>query len=80
MISKEKIDELTLILLYLNSFKDDDFDNRRSWKGYAFSSLNELEEKGFISQGSHRSKSVYLTKEGIEKAKELLSQLGFEED
>lgn len=70
--------ELTLLLMYLNHFTD----NRSSsgglefyaWKGYNFDTLNELDEEDYIRQGSHRSKSVYLTKEGIKKAQELLER------
>ena len=45
-----------------------------AWKGYNFDTLNELDEEDYIRQGSHRSKSVYLTKEGIKKAQELLER------
>lgn len=72
--------ELTLLLMYLNRFTN----NRRSytdtdigfyaWKGYDFDTLDELDEEDYIRQGSHRSKSVYLTKEGIKKAQELLEK------
>lgn len=68
--------KLTLLLLYLNSWEEKGFENpvRRAWKGYDFDILNELEEKDYISQ-SKTAKSVYLTDEGIEKAKELLNLL-----
>ncbi|QFK71977.1 transposase [Pradoshia sp. D12] len=72
---KDQIDELTLLLLYLTSFKDDYGlgEAQRSWKGYPFESLNELSEKHFIID-SKRSKSVYLTDEGIEEAKKLIEK------
>jgi hypothetical protein len=68
--------KLTLLLLYLNSWEEKGFDNpvTRAWKGYDFDILNELEEKDYISQ-SKKAKSVYLTNEGIEKAKDLLTLL-----
>ncbi|WP_180349992.1 DUF6429 family protein [Bacillus sp. D386] len=72
---KNQIDELTLLLLYLTSFKDDYGlgEAQRSWKGYPFESLNELSEKCFIID-SKRSKSVYLTDDGIEEAKKLIEK------
>ena len=36
--------------------------------------LNKLDEQDYIRQGSHRSKSMYITKEGESKAKELLKK------
>ncbi|WP_299088945.1 DUF6429 family protein [uncultured Metabacillus sp.] len=70
---EEKIKELTLLLLYLTSWKENDLpaEMRRSWKGYPFEVLNELTEKDLI-RGSIRSKSVYLTKDGIKEAEALL--------
>ena len=72
---KEQIDELTLLLLYLTSFKEDYglSEAQRSWKGYPFESLNELSGNNFI-RDSKRSKSVYLTDEGIEEAKKLIKK------
>jgi len=68
----DTINELTLLLLYLTSWEEDAGFTKviRSWKGYPFESLNELTDGGFISS-SRGAKSVYLTEEGIEKAKEL---------
>ncbi|SFE30761.1 hypothetical protein SAMN05216238_11287 [Lentibacillus persicus] len=77
----DPIDELTLLLLYLTSFKDDyglgEF--RRSWKGYPFESLDQLTDDRYIF-GSKRSKSVYLTDEGIKKARELMEKYNVEGD
>ena len=75
---KDQIDELTLLLLYLTSFKDDYGlgEAQRSWKGYPFESLNELSENRLIVD-SRRSKSVYLTDEGIEEAKEAVEEISY---
>jgi len=69
---RETISKLTLLLLYLNSWEEKDFDHpvRRAWKGHDFDTLNELEEKGLITQ-SKTAKSLYFTEEGIAMAKEL---------
>ena len=72
-----QIRDLTLILLYLNSWLERDAlqPYRRSWKGYDFDDLNRLVGEGFISEG-RRAKSVVLYDEGIEKARDLLAEYG----
>jgi len=71
----EKIKELTLLLLYLTSWKDNELsiEMRRSWKGYPFDILNELTDKDFI-RGSYRSKSVYITDTGVKAAERLVEK------
>ena len=48
---EEKIKELTLLLLYLNSWveKEPYGEFHRAWKGYDFDILNALEESFMIS-------------------------------
>jgi hypothetical protein len=70
---REQIKDLTLMLLYLNSFGDEGC--RRSWKGYDFDDLNKLTEEGFISEG-RRAKSVVLYDEGIGRAEKLCAEYG----
>jgi len=71
----ETIKELTLLLIYLTSWKEDAGPTKvqRSWKGYSFEVLDELNEEGYIN-GSKRTKSVYLTEEGLGKAQELMKK------
>jgi hypothetical protein len=71
--------DLTLILLYLTSWIEDDGlgQARRSWKGYPFEVLDALAEEGLLA-GSRRAKSVWLTEEGEEAAKFLLKYYGLE--
>lgn len=72
---EDQIDELTLLLLYLTSFKEDIGIEvlPRSWKGYPFESLNELTDNHYIV-GSKRAKSVHLTEDGVKQAKELMKK------
>ena len=73
---EEKVKELTMLLLYLTSWKekDDDFDVLpRSWKGYPLEVLNELTDENLI-RGSKRAKSVYLSEAGVHKAEALLEK------
>jgi len=70
-INKQQIKDLTLLLLYLTSWEEkivSDLKIRRSWKGYDFEILNELQEAGLI-EGSFKAKSVALTDKGIKTAK-----------
>ena len=76
-----EIKELTLLLLYLTSWDEDAglVKVKRSWKGYPFETLNELLDEGLIS-GSYRSKSVYLSEEGINKAQEVAKKYMLREE
>ena len=71
-VENRYIEELVLLLIYLTSWKEDNFDHEvfRSWKGYPFEILDNLTEKNLIS-GSKRAKSVYLTESGLKKAREI---------
>ena len=75
--TKEAMEELTFILLYLTCFKEK-YGGYSSWKGYDFPTLDRLEEKGLIMQGrnKHRCKSVYIPEESVAKARELLLKYG----
>lgn len=72
------MEELTMMLLYLSHFTERDrFSNAKdlyAWKGHNFDVLNKLDEEDFIRQGSYKSKSVYITETGIQRAKELLEK------
>ena len=71
----EKVKELTLLLLYLTSWEDDeDFATlKKSWKSYPFHILDDLKEADFI-KGNNKSKSVYLTKDGVQQAEKLVEK------
>jgi hypothetical protein len=68
---RKQTKDLTLILLYLNSFNDNGC--CRSWKGYDFDDLNNLADDGYISEG-RKAKSVILYDKGIERAKMLCTK------
>lgn len=76
---KNTIKELTLILMYLTSWKENEFgmEYLRTWKGYDFDILNELTDEDLIG-GSYRSKSVYIKEKGERLAKVLLKKYGIE--
>ena len=76
MTDRKTVEELTLLLLYLTAWEEEVLTGKkalRSWKGYLFSILDELEEKDLI-RGGKRAKSVYLTPEGEKTARELIKK------
>jgi hypothetical protein len=75
MDANDAIAELTLMLMYLTSWRERDGENRRCWKGYEFEILDRLESAGLITS-SHRAKSAYLTADGEERARQLLTERG----
>ena len=80
----KNIEELTLLLLYLTSWEEKGYvyiddvlkeDNlHHSWKGHSFDALNNLTDKGYLFPTKNKNKSVTLTKEGENLAKELIKK------
>lgn len=69
--------ELTILLMYLTRFNEQsrfESDLDMAWKGYGFDIINELDKEGYIRQGSHCSKSVAITDEGMKLSRELLTK------
>lgn len=79
----DAVNELTLVLMYLNRFHDHDrrslINADKAWKGYDFGALDALERQDYIRQGHHSSKSAALTQSGLRHAKVLLEKYGIEE-
>lgn len=73
-ISRDELAKnLALVLIYLSAWKEKDIYEYRVWKGYDFSILDALKEDDCIDF-SYKAKSLNLTGEGVEKAKELLGK------
>lgn len=78
--AEQAMKELTMVLLYLARFTEhnqfSDGKDFYAWKGYDFDILNELDEENCICQGKRpsRSKSVYITEAGIQKAREWMEK------
>lgn len=51
-----------------------EFENGRVWKRYDFATMDALHEKGLITEPRGRQESVYLTNEGLRRAKELAAR------
>jgi hypothetical protein len=71
-IDKQKVDEMTLALLYLTTFKDKH--GLRAWKSHDWDVLNRLHESGYIDDPVSKAKSVMLTEEGAEGSKRLFEK------
>jgi hypothetical protein len=46
-----------------------------AWKGFDFETMNRLHEHGFISNPVNKSKSIWLTAEGLERGRQIADQL-----
>jgi hypothetical protein len=71
--NKDKVDEMTLALLYLVTEKGKG-DGVRAWKGFDWETMNRLHEKGYISNPKSKAKSVAVSEEGARKAEELFKR------
>ena len=72
----EAIEELSLMLLYLTRFRDNNKYSRymeMAWTGYDFDTLRQLEDSDMIIQSS-KHKYAYLTEEGKRRARKLLEE------
>jgi len=70
---KDKVDEVTLALLYLVIHDEDEY-GARAWKGFDWDTMNRLHEKGLIGNPVGKAKSVVVTQEGCKRAKELFKK------
>lgn len=79
----KKIEELTLLLMYLTSWEEKGFVRNENneikegkvktcWKGYDFDVINKLTDENYLYFS--KGKSITLTPEGEELAKELIDK------
>jgi len=45
------------------------FDNGRAWRGFDFEVIDRLHEQGLISNPKGKSKSIWLTAQGLERGR-----------
>jgi Domain of unknown function (DUF6429) len=72
-IDGEKLEQAVLALLYLNSFQEGS--GTRAWKGFPWSVMDALHEKGYISNPATKNKSVWLSEEAAKLSEELFEKL-----
>lgn len=68
-----KVDDMVLALLHLTSSSDEGI--VRAWKSHDWDAFDRLCDKGFISDPKTKAKSVVLSDEGAQRAKELFEKL-----
>ena len=66
----EKVDEVTMALLYLTVLEKSAF-GARAWKGFDWDTLNRLHAKGLIGDPKSKVRSVTLSAEAVKRAQEL---------
>ena len=66
---KDKVDDMTLALLYLTS-SHDQF-GTRAWKGLERETFDRLIRKGYVSDPGSKSPTMVLSEEGARRSKEL---------
>ncbi|KJK14706.1 DUF6429 family protein [Pseudomonas sp. B21-032] len=60
------------VLALLVAFSSDD---GNAWKGFDFEIMNRLHEQGFINDPINKSKSIWLTAEGLERGRRIADRL-----
>ena len=65
---KNKVDEMTLALLYLVMHNREAKYGARAWKSFDWDTMNRLHEKGWISDPRRKTKSVGVTEDGFHQA------------
>jgi len=80
MDNEPSLADLVLLLLYRTSWEEKSSGEKilRSWRSYDWDALDELIDKGLIF-GSQKAKSVFLSDEGIAKAKELMASIRYDD-
>jgi hypothetical protein len=66
---QNKVDEVVLALLYLTLH-----DKVRTWKGHDWDAMDRLHAKDHISNPATAAKSVVLSEEGLQRAKQLFEK------
>ena len=68
----DKVDEMTLALVYLTTVKDKH--ECRAWKTLDWDTLNRLHQKGYVSDPKSKAKSVVLSEEAARLSEELFNK------
>lgn len=72
-IDWEKVEDMTLALLYLTTFVEG-HGEARAWKAHSWDVMRRLHERGFIGNPIGTAKSVRLTAEGERRSRELFER------
>ena len=79
---EQALHDMTLAMLYLTRFTDSRQKGEdvlpRAWKSYDWDTLDKLSEEDLIID-RHGNKSLYLSEEGMKKAKEILNKMNIKD-
>lgn len=71
-VDAQKLEEAVLALLHLNTFEQKL--GKRAWKALPWSVMNQLHDKGYISDPATKAESVGLSDEGARLSEELFEK------
>ncbi len=71
---QDKVDEMTLALLYLVASGHREGQGARAWKGLDVNTLGRLRDKGWIEDPMNKTMSLHITEAGYQKSKELFAK------
>lgn len=71
---QDKVDEMTLALIYLVASDYQAGIGARAWKGFDWSTINRLHQKGWLAEPKVKSMTLHLTEEGFKKSEQLFAQ------
>ena len=72
---KDKVDDATLALLYLVSWKMKKGFPWSAWKSFDWDTMDRLHQKGLISNPKGKAKSIVFSDEGYERAERLFREM-----
>ncbi len=70
-----KVDDATLALLYLVTWKERKDFPWSAWKSFDWDTMERLHQQGFISNPKSKAKSVVLSDEGFQRAERLFHEM-----
>ncbi|MBN2358819.1 MAG: hypothetical protein JXR83_05155 [Deltaproteobacteria bacterium] len=68
---RDKVDDMTLALLYLVTTREQGGEGGRAWKGLHLETMRRLQQKGWIKETSRKSLSLQVTAEGFRRSEQL---------
>ena len=73
-IDYDKVDDMTLALMYLVTWERIPDHGSRAWKGFDWDTMDRLHKKGWIEDPKSKAKSVSMTEDGFRRSEELFTE------
>jgi len=77
---EDKVDDVTLALMYLVTWKEKKGFSWSAWKSFDWDTMDRLHQKGLISNPKSKAKSVILSDEGFQRAERLFHEMFVKEE